>query len=277
MNPCLVPKPAQSRSGDDRWIHIHNRFLSETKEREPDVVILGDNITSQLEQRSIWKEVFAPMHILNFSIIGDQIQNVMWRVQNGELDNIKPKVVVLYVGEINIRSLNKPEEAIEGLLELIKVTKEKQPEAQILVQVGSNYYITNSRLMSEEVAITIVPDDRLRQPTDLRMVADILTPSVHIPCIILLKYPFSLQELLPRGLNPNPLRDSIEKFNTLLKESMTDEQTFKVVPVGEGIVKADGTISHVDLVDWYYPSNDGYLKAFGPLVIELKTILQNSG
>ncbi|KAE8742372.1 hypothetical protein FOCC_FOCC012059 [Frankliniella occidentalis] len=218
MNPCVVPQPAPSRGEDgDRWMHIHNRFLSETKEREPDVVILGDSITSQLEQRGVWKEVFAPMHILNFSIIGDQVQNVLWRVKNGELDNIKPKVVVLYVGEFNIRT-SKPEEAIEGLLELVKTIKEKQQEAQVLIQ-----------------------------------------------------------ELLPRGLNPNPLRDSIETFNNLLKESLKTEQNCKVIPVGDGIVKADGTISHVDLVDWYYPSNDGYLKAFGPLIVELKTILQKAG
>lgn len=70
----------------------HNRFLTETKDREPDVVILGDSIMSQMEQRNIWKEVFAPMHTLNFSIIGDEIQNILWRIHNGELDNIKPKV-----------------------------------------------------------------------------------------------------------------------------------------------------------------------------------------
>ena len=70
----------------------HTRFINETKEREPDVVIFGDSITSQLETRCVWREVFVPMHALNFSIIGDLVQQVLWRVQNGELDNINPKV-----------------------------------------------------------------------------------------------------------------------------------------------------------------------------------------
>ena len=75
-------------------------------------------------------------------------------------------------------------------------------------------------------------------------------------------------------MHPNPLRDSIEEFNTLLKKFFCDIPNCKVVPVGDGIIKPDGTISHVDLYDWYYPTNEGYLKAFGPLVKELNSILQ---
>lgn len=74
-------------------------------------------------------------------------------------------------------------------------------------------------------------------------------------------------------MNPNPLRDLIEEFNALLRVSILDIPLCKVVPVGDGIIKPDGTISHIDLYDWYYPTNDGYLKAFGPLIKELKTIL----
>ncbi|XP_034248919.1 platelet-activating factor acetylhydrolase IB subunit gamma-like isoform X2 [Thrips palmi] len=190
------------------------RFLGETKEREPDVVILGDSMMSQLEQRGVWRDVFIPMHALNFSIVGDQIQQVLWRIQNGELDNIKPKVVVLYAGEPNLRCVD-PQKVSEGSIEAVKAIREKQPDAFILVQ-----------------------------------------------------------EILPRGLNPNPLRDSIEQYNDLLRKALHNVPSCKVVPVGDDIVKPDGTISHADLYDWYYPTNDGYLKALGPLINELKSILQ---
>lgn len=32
------------------------------------------------------------MHSLNFSIYEDKTQNTLWRIQNGALDNVKPKV-----------------------------------------------------------------------------------------------------------------------------------------------------------------------------------------
>ncbi|KAJ1527720.1 hypothetical protein ONE63_007679 [Megalurothrips usitatus] len=218
MNPCVVPEVPQPYESEildgDRWTHIHNRFINETKEREPDVIIFGDSIMVDLEQRSVWTEVFAPMHTLNFSIAGDKIQNILWRVQSGELDNIKPKVVILYAGEKNIQSTD-PKDVADGIAEVAKTIREKQPEALILVQ-----------------------------------------------------------ELLPRGLNPNPLRDSIEKLNALLKPVLQGVPHLKVVPTGSDLIKPDGTISHVDLFDWYHPTNEGCKKAFGPLINELKSIFE---
>ena len=39
--------------------------------------------------------MFEPLHCLNFGIGGDQTQNVLWRVQNGEMDCIRPKVKLI--------------------------------------------------------------------------------------------------------------------------------------------------------------------------------------
>ena len=36
--------------------------------------------------------MFAPLHCLNFGISGDQTQNVLWRVMNGEMKNMSPQV-----------------------------------------------------------------------------------------------------------------------------------------------------------------------------------------
>lgn len=42
--------------------------------------------------QQIWRELFSPLHALNFGIAGDTTCNVLWRLQNGELENIRPKV-----------------------------------------------------------------------------------------------------------------------------------------------------------------------------------------
>jgi len=47
-----------------------------------------------LEQ--IWDKMFVPLHCLNFGIGSDQTQHVLWRVQNGELDNFSPKASFLH-------------------------------------------------------------------------------------------------------------------------------------------------------------------------------------
>lgn len=74
------------------YIFQHERHVSEAKEREPDVIMIGDSIIQKLQSSPIWNDLFEPLHCLNFGIGGDLTQGVLWRIQNGILDNIKPKV-----------------------------------------------------------------------------------------------------------------------------------------------------------------------------------------
>lgn len=45
----------------------------------------------------IWRELFSPLHALNFGIGGDSTQHVLWRLENGELEHIRPKVSEAWV------------------------------------------------------------------------------------------------------------------------------------------------------------------------------------
>lgn len=56
--------------------------------------MIGDSIIQKLQSSPIWNDLFEPLHCLNFGIGGDLTQGVLWRIQNGILDNIKPKVSI---------------------------------------------------------------------------------------------------------------------------------------------------------------------------------------
>ena len=55
-------------------------------------IILKTNLCSISCFYQLWKEMFEPIHCLNFGIGGDATQHVLWRLHNGELETIKPKV-----------------------------------------------------------------------------------------------------------------------------------------------------------------------------------------
>ena len=63
---------------------------------EPDVLFVGDSLIGNLQLTDLWEKWFAPLHCLNFGIGGDQTQHVLWRLHNGELECLKPKVVYLF-------------------------------------------------------------------------------------------------------------------------------------------------------------------------------------
>lgn len=215
MNPCTVPTPVKNTDGDDRWLSIHKRFLSECMEKDPDVIFLGDCILESLQHTETWNQYFAPMHCLNFSIRSDRTENVLWRVENGELDNVKPKIVVLHVGTNNVD--NSPEEIAEGIYQIILKIREKLPDAYIVL------------------------------PT-----------------------------LLPRGQQPNTLRDKAAAVNDLVEQRCIGLNRVQTVTIDKGLIQTDGTISHHDMFDYLNLTNSGSKKVFEPVHDLLSQILNEN-
>src|SRR6516225_6631717 len=101
-NTALVPVP---RDFPTNWMSRHEAYVAEAKKGGIDLLFLGDSITDGWRWgkggSKIWPQLYAPRHAANFGIGYDRIQNVLWRVENGELENIHPKVVVLLIGTNN--------------------------------------------------------------------------------------------------------------------------------------------------------------------------------
>lgn len=109
----------------------HKRFLSECREKDPDVIFIGDCILQSLHQTEVWNAYFAPLHCLNFSIHTDQTQHTLWRLQNGELDNVRPRIIVLMIGTNNV-PLHTAEQIVDGIETIVQTIREK---------LGSSVYI----------------------------------------------------------------------------------------------------------------------------------------
>ncbi|XP_055129262.1 platelet-activating factor acetylhydrolase IB subunit alpha2 isoform X3 [Symphalangus syndactylus] len=132
-NPAAIPHAAEDIQGDDRWMSQHNRFVLDCKDKEPDVLFVGDSMVQLMQQYEIWRELFSPLHALNFGIGGDTTRHVLWRLKNGELENIKPKVIVVWVGTNNHE--NTAEEVAGGIEAIVQLINTRQPQAKIIVLI----------------------------------------------------------------------------------------------------------------------------------------------
>jgi lysophospholipase L1-like esterase len=139
-NTALVPTP---RDFPTNWMSRHDAYVAEAKKGGIDLLFLGDSITDGWRWGNggskIWPQLYAPRHAANFGIGYDRIQNVLWRVENGELENIHPKVVVLLIGtnnsgnEDNGQPRNTTPEIIEGISNLVRQIQARLPETKILL------------------------------------------------------------------------------------------------------------------------------------------------
>lgn len=117
-------------SGKFQW--MHKSFLA--RARQPmDVLFIGDSITEGwVRAPHVWNHYYGLLRPANFGIGGDQTQHVIWRIENGELDSAKPKVVVLMLGTNNT-GLNTAEEIGAADKKIVEMIRAKIPTAKILV------------------------------------------------------------------------------------------------------------------------------------------------
>lgn len=111
----------------------HEQYVERTKQGGIDLVFLGDSITQLWSSApDVWKAHYEPLRAVNYGIMGDVIQHVLWRVEHGELDGINPKVVVLLVGTNNSKR-HDAEPIFVGIKHLVDVIHAKCPTTKVLV------------------------------------------------------------------------------------------------------------------------------------------------
>lgn len=141
--PDASPKPAQPprtpQSAVNPAIKNENRhqdFLYRIKEGPIDLLFVGDSITDFWCRRGEWSWLkFAPYRPANFGISGDRTEHVLWRMLNGELDGISPRLIVLMIGTNNIGQCpdEQSEWAANGVKKIVEVMREKLPSTKILL------------------------------------------------------------------------------------------------------------------------------------------------
>ena len=127
---------------DADWLKRHEAFLTEAKAGGIDLLFLGDSITDFWRNKglNVWNKFYAPRHAANFGISADRTQHVLWRIEHGELDGLKPKVVVLLIGTNNTGKengsgeiRNTTSEVIEGVTAVVNTLRAKLPDSKILL------------------------------------------------------------------------------------------------------------------------------------------------
>ncbi len=135
LHPDVATTPAD-RNAEGWWKRRHEYVLDQNKEGNVDLVFIGDSITQGWEGagKEAWSGHFAPRHAANLGFSGDRTQHVLWRLDHGELDGIKPKAAVLMIGTNNSNgSDNTPDEIADGIRAIVARLHDKQPQMKVLL------------------------------------------------------------------------------------------------------------------------------------------------
>jgi lysophospholipase L1-like esterase len=129
-NPLVVPTPYSHPAVPKRL----DAMRAQVKQGKVDLIFLGDSITYswQEEGKGIWKQLYAPRHAVNLGLSGDRTGWMLWRMDDGCLDGISPKLVVLLIGTNS--SAEQPAEYVaDGIKAVVEKLRAKLPETKVLV------------------------------------------------------------------------------------------------------------------------------------------------
>lgn len=129
-----TPNPAAVPTLRNDWLDRHNGFNAIAKKGGINLLFLGDSITDawRTTGKEEWTRRFEPLKAANFGIGGDKTEHVLWRLQNGNLDGIQPKALMLMIGTNNTGG-NSAAQIAEGIAAIVKEIQQRSPSTKILL------------------------------------------------------------------------------------------------------------------------------------------------
>jgi beta-lactamase regulating signal transducer with metallopeptidase domain/lysophospholipase L1-like esterase len=144
-------KPAEAPAGLLTALEAkrHARYITQAAAGNIDIVFIGDSTVdfwrydnsgkpewnNHSGGKDEWDRTYAPLHAANFGVEGAHTRSVLWRLQHGELEGMKPKVVVLDplgIADAANHGIEVPQ-IIAGNRAIIAEIRKRQPQAKILV------------------------------------------------------------------------------------------------------------------------------------------------
>ena len=146
QTPLPVPADQPASRTDQNSLLAHSQLLDKASKGGIDIYFEGDSITRRWgatdypELLANWRQNFFGWNAADFGWGADLTQNILWRLEHGELDGVNPKVVVLLAGTNNVgRGVRagteeaKIADVTKGIEAILRVIEEKAPRAAIIL------------------------------------------------------------------------------------------------------------------------------------------------
>ncbi len=119
------------------WSKRHEEKLKEKDAlQQVDLLMIGDSITHGWEGvgKKVWDKYYGNRHALNLGFSGDRTEQVIWRLQHGEVNGISPKLAVIMIGTNNAgHRQDKPEEIAMGVKAILSELGQRLPQTKCLL------------------------------------------------------------------------------------------------------------------------------------------------
>ncbi len=139
QNPAVAPTPRTEMAWANRgetWMGRFYENFRQLRAGDVDLLFIGDSITHGWERggSATFEKYYGHRNAVNLGFGGDRTQHVLWRLIEGELQEIasSPKVAVVMIGTNNTNS-DTPNEIAAGIRAICNTLRGQLPETKILL------------------------------------------------------------------------------------------------------------------------------------------------
>jgi lysophospholipase L1-like esterase len=119
----------------ERTAEMHDRIMQQLDVmKTPQIVFLGDSLMERWKTsgKEKWEQLTSTYKVLNCGIGGDKVQNVLWRLEKGLFETMRPKLIFFMIGTNNIEK-NSAKHIAEGTEKIIQLVHEKSPDSLFVI------------------------------------------------------------------------------------------------------------------------------------------------
>ncbi|HDS83766.1 MAG TPA: GDSL family lipase [Phycisphaerales bacterium] len=124
-----------SRLALNWWAERHNAVNARVQQGNVDLLLIGDSITHGWDEHpQLWDAYFGYWNTVNAGFSGDRTQHVLWRLENGNIEGISPRVAMIMIGTNNSNGNEyTAEEIAEGVAAIVCKLKTQLPQTKIVI------------------------------------------------------------------------------------------------------------------------------------------------
>ncbi len=127
-------RPKRAPNAYGHWSRFE-AYNARVKQGHVKLIFVGDSITQRWDRQGtqVWQKYYSRRNAVNLGVDGDRTQNVLWRLEHGNIDGISPKVAVVMIGTNNCSDGDSAEDIAAGIIAVCRKLREKLPETKIIL------------------------------------------------------------------------------------------------------------------------------------------------
>jgi lysophospholipase L1-like esterase len=143
-----VPGPGDADYPTEAHSDRHAQKVAQVRAGHYNLALIGDSITHTVGEmpgtiyeplKAVWDRHYAPRHAINLGYSGFRTENILWNLENGELDfSPSPKLAVLLIGtnntdDRNFAHVHNAQQIFEGTRAIVELIRRRHPTTRILI------------------------------------------------------------------------------------------------------------------------------------------------